>query len=280
MRRKLARELHRSLARHIGLSSLFQIRKARKSERERALPYSLKDMDVLGAFHISRIDAAYWLVFANVQPRTNYNNYYLVVGQVNPKRSLAEMHSCNETELLWTYDPRLQDERNDERKQRFIQMHGSKEVKISLPAGNISVDDFLSDVFCVLDIRVAADDLDMDISGRESVTFPEGRRIERMHKFRERSSHVVRKAKREHAKRHGGKLPCEVCEFNFSERYGHRGSDYIEAHHRVPLGDLDEQQCAETSISDLAMVCANCHRMLHKRPWLTVKKLRKQLLPK
>ena len=272
MRRKLAKELERCLARHIGLSSLFQIRKARKSEREGALPYTLKDMDVLGAFHIGRTDTAYWFIFANVQVN-RYNDYYLVIGQISPKRSLAEIYNCNETELLWAYGPRLQDNRNDERTKRFEQTYGSTDVKISLPVGNITVDDFLSDVFCVVGIRTVADDLDMDISGMENVIFPEGRRIERMHKFRERSSRVVKEAKRLHAERNDGNLPCEVCGFNFSERYGHRGSDYIEAHHRVPLSKLDDQESTETCITDLAMVCANCHRMLHKTPWLTVEEL-------
>jgi 5-methylcytosine-specific restriction protein A len=32
-----------------------------------------------------------------------------------------------------------------------------------------------------------------------------------------------------------------------------------------------------TTLDDLAVVCANCHRMLHKRPWRTVPELRELL---
>ncbi len=34
----------------------------------------------------------------------------------------------------------------------------------------------------------------------------------------------------------------------------------------------------ETKIEDIAMVCANCHRMLHRKiPWLSIKELNKLL---
>ena len=104
---------------------------------------------------------------------------------------------------------------------------------------------------------------------------PEGRRIERLHKSSERSSRVVNEAKRRHANKHNGKLPCEICVFNFSKIYGDRGRHFIEAHHRIPLKELNEDQLADTTIDDLALVCSNCHRMLHKSPYLTVQKLRR-----
>ena len=47
----------------------------------------------------------------------------------------------------------------------------------------------------------------------------------------------------------------------------------LEAHHRIPLCDLEPG--TKTKLSDLAMVCANCHRMLHRgNPWPTVDKLK------
>jgi len=55
---------------------------------------------------------------------------------------------------------------------------------------------------------------------------------------------------------------CQVCGFRFEERYGKIGGEFAEAHHLVPLRQLRDQ--IRTNIEDLATVCANCHRMLHR----------------
>lgn len=53
-------------------------------------------------------------------------------------------------------------------------------------------------------------------------------------------------------------------------------ADYIECHHVVPLSAL--QKGAQTKLKDLSLVCANCHRMIHRRKaWLTMEALRKLL---
>jgi 5-methylcytosine-specific restriction protein A len=71
----------------------------------------------------------------------------------------------------------------------------------------------------------------------------------------------------------GGDIACEVCGFNFSSAYGPRGEGYIEVHHRVPLHVSGP---TETTLSDLALLCSNCHRMIHRgTPWLTVEQLSK-----
>jgi HNH endonuclease len=87
-----------------------------------------------------------------------------------------------------------------------------------------------------------------------------------------RNRKLVSDAKSAFKHKHG-KLFCEVCDFDFSARYGERGTDYIEAHHLVPISQLSAATLLTTK--DLAMVCANCHRMLHRTtPWISVKKLR------
>jgi predicted HNH restriction endonuclease len=73
--------------------------------------------------------------------------------------------------------------------------------------------------------------------------------------------------------KNNGKLACDVCDFDYTTVYGDLGVGFIECHHRIPVSDL--QPGAKTKLSDLALVCANCHRMLHrKRPWLTIEVLR------
>lgn len=62
-----------------------------------------------------------------------------------------------------------------------------------------------------------------------------------------------------------GRLICEVpgCGFDFLERYGSLGSGYAQVHHLLPLSNASVKG-RETRLSDLAIVCANCHVMIHK----------------
>ncbi|MCA1337478.1 HNH endonuclease [Pseudooceanicola marinus] len=57
----------------------------------------------------------------------------------------------------------------------------------------------------------------------------------------------------------------------FSDVYGDLGAGYIEAHHKIPVSSLDEASC--THISDLAALCANCHRIIHKNGLMPVEDL-------
>ena len=103
-------------------------------------------------------------------------------------------------------------------------------------------------------------------------TFPEGRAKYRLHRTLERDSKIVRKKK---ARRLAdtGSLQCDVCSLDFKETYGSRGEGFIEAHHKTPVATLDG--AAKTKLSDLALVCSNCHRMLHRgTPMLSVDELR------
>ncbi|MGG1630325.1 HNH endonuclease [Rossellomorea sp. NRS-1567] len=59
-------------------------------------------------------------------------------------------------------------------------------------------------------------------------------------------------------------LNCWVCSFNFEEVYGERGRDFIEIHHIKPLSTLQEAVVINPA-TDLVPLCANCHRMIHRR---------------
>ncbi len=100
----------------------------------------------------------------------------------------------------------------------------------------------------------------------------EGRWLTRVHRSRERKQSIVNQKKQVVMKR-SGLLACEVCEFVYKLAYGERGEAFIEAHHVKPLHTLVPGQ--KTRLEDLALICANCHRMIHaKRPWLSVEELR------
>lgn len=68
----------------------------------------------------------------------------------------------------------------------------------------------------------------------------------------------------------GHPIACEVCGFDFSKRYPKRGNGYIEVHHRRPLHTTG---IVTTRLSDLALLCANCHRMIHRGNWIAVEEL-------
>jgi 5-methylcytosine-specific restriction enzyme A len=57
---------------------------------------------------------------------------------------------------------------------------------------------------------------------------------------------------------------CVVCGFNFEDVYGERGKDFIEVHHVKPLSSIGEEVVIDP-MGDLIPVCANCHRMIHRR---------------
>ena len=82
------------------------------------------------------------------------------------------------------------------------------------------------------------------------------------HRKREQS---LREAKIGEARKFGnGRLKCEVpgCGFDFEAVYGELGRDYAQVHHRKPLGDRTTP--SQTKLNDLAVVCANCHAMIHR----------------
>lgn len=117
----------------------------------------------------------------------------------------------------------------------------------------------------------------LPVVGKGNEGFPEGRITERLHKTRERDPMLVKLAK-ERFKQEHGKLFCQVCQTDFEEKYGAVGKDFIEAHHTIFVTDMKEGHVSQ--VKDMAMLCSNCHRMVHrKRPWLTMEKL-SQLLDK
>ena len=106
------------------------------------------------------------------------------------------------------------------------------------------------------------------------LAFPEGARKRRLHLRleRSRSGGLVAAAKRAAAAR-DPRLPCEGCGISFRDVYGERGEGFIEAHHRIPIAKLTEE--TQHRVEDLAMVCSDCHCMLHRgERSLTVVELR------
>ncbi|HMO86964.1 MAG TPA: hypothetical protein PKC18_18815 [Lacipirellulaceae bacterium] len=109
----------------------------------------------------------------------------------------------------------------------------------------------------VIDCKQSAEDA--IVSEDDESAFPEGRERYRLHRELERDPSISKRAKE---KRLGatGKL----------------GKGFIEAHHQTPVSRLDGK--TKTKVAALAIVCSNCHRMLH-RGNLAIMELRKLLEP-
>lgn len=99
-----------------------------------------------------------------------------------------------------------------------------------------------------------------DEMGEDGSTAQEGRLLARWAIFRERNPRL-RSQKIAATRRLGHPLQCSVCDFHFGKTYGALGADYIEIHHVLPLHVAGPR---ETRLEDLALLCANCHRMCHR----------------
>ena len=105
----------------------------------------------------------------------------------------------------------------------------------------------------------------------EEEEFPEGKILYRLHRIRERNPRLVKKLKTKWLENYG-RLICQVCGFDFEKAYGTLGRGYIECHHNVPVSELTPNQ--RKRLQDLSLVCANCHRVIHRRrPWVSVAEL-------
>jgi 5-methylcytosine-specific restriction protein A len=70
---------------------------------------------------------------------------------------------------------------------------------------------------------------------------------------------------------------CMICDFDFEEKYGALGREYIHVHHIIQLSKI-KKEYKINPITDLIPICANCHAMIHrKREALTVDELKKMI---
>ncbi|MGY3445525.1 5-methylcytosine-specific restriction protein A [Bradyrhizobium sp. USDA 4473] len=104
-------------------------------------------------------------------------------------------------------------------------------------------------------VSINADDIELaGFEGQERKRFVQHRRRE----------DSMRRHKIEDALARTGKLVCEVpkCGFDFEKRYGAVGKGYAQVHHLVPLHKAPKTG-RKVTLNDLAIVCANCHAMIH-----------------
>ena len=160
--------------------------------------------------------------------------------------------------------------------------HKYKCLGINYPyTGNIIHKTKLNNVVVYIDVgywekgtKFLRNDPNFDLIQDEEyeLVFLEGNESFKLHKVKERNQ-TISKIKKNTTLKETGKLVCEVCEFDFYRIYGDLGLGYIECHHNNPISTLTQE--SETRVGDLSLLCANCHRMIHRiRPWITVNELK------
>ena len=118
----------------------------------------------------------------------------------------------------------------------------------------------------------STDPVELLVEYPAGLSAPEGKAEYRTHLVRERNAPLVAKRKQGALAAHG-RLQCEACGFDFAVTYGERGQGFIEAHHVKPVHAMAPG--AVTKVEDLALICSNCHRMIHSaKPWLSIEDLR------
>ncbi|MDE3808847.1 HNH endonuclease [Sinorhizobium meliloti] len=107
---------------------------------------------------------------------------------------------------------------------------------------------------------------------------PEVRLLTALHIRRERNS-KVRKMLLDDRRPKG--LRCEICALSRPELDLSLQESLFEAHHLVPLAEVGERK---TRLTDLALLCACCHRLVHgamvlKSGWVGIAEARALVMP-
>lgn len=105
---------------------------------------------------------------------------------------------------------------------------------------------------------------------QDIIEFAEGRLVTELHSRRERDPRLRERLL--WSRRENGMLHCEMCGRPPFSQIDAFMEAHFEAHHIVPLSSTGPRN---TRLSDLALLCANCHRLLHRaiaieQRWLTI----------
>jgi 5-methylcytosine-specific restriction protein A len=104
----------------------------------------------------------------------------------------------------------------------------------------------------------------------DEVEFSEGKSATKIHIRRERSA-KLRKELIDLRQKRGG-MSCDLCATDGSKVDPAMRASMFECHHIIPLSVVGE---TKTKVKDMALLCANCHRLLHRaianrKQWLSI----------
>lgn len=85
--------------------------------------------------------------------------------------------------------------------------------------------------------------------------FIEGERFNAEQEFKTRNALLIKR------KKLLSNYTCEICGFHFGKFYGEIGDSFIEAHHLTMISSGKKIN----TLDDVALVCSNCHSIIHKK---------------
>ena len=104
----------------------------------------------------------------------------------------------------------------------------------------------------------------------EDFEFDEGKVLTKLHKTRERNKSLRKKLINKLKK--SNELYCEMCGIVPKVNLGQFGLRMFECHHIIPISESVREK---TKLSELSLLCANCHRLIHaaistEKRWLNI----------
>lgn len=136
------------------------------------------------------------------------------------------------------------------RKQALTEKGFIGQRNVFYPSGYANYERFLQSFHLLMqDARLGPD------QETDNEEYFEGQRAWREASYSARNPNLVRAAKDHH-----GTL-CQACGFDFAAHYGKLGEGYIEVHHKRLLADSGWRA---STVNDVDVLCANCHRMVHR----------------
>ncbi|MDV4344137.1 hypothetical protein HL657_13375 [Methanoculleus sp. YWC-01] len=154
-----------------------------------------------------------------------------------------------------------------EDRQRWIFTIKSNAISIHGTNYRLNVEKFLNNTINIPELLTVQDTevlTEIEDSQDRSDTYSEGRVRTYTSTRAERNPRLRQAAIRIHG------YTCAVCEFNFETVYGDWGRCFVEVHHVHPVGELQGKERDVDPAKDLVVLCANCHRMIHRRHGVTL----------
>jgi 5-methylcytosine-specific restriction enzyme A len=126
------------------------------------------------------------------------------------------------------------------------------------PTNNLPNEEIIkTDIFRYLNLYEELAFNDTQLNEKRNLTAIEKKQY-RLHFRIERNSAISKKVKDVKG------YVCEACTFDFKTKYGELGDKFIEAHHLKPISSLGIGQFQVNVQKDFAVLCSNCHSMIHR----------------
>lgn len=133
-----------------------------------------------------------------------------------------------------------------------------------LPEDNELIDDFRTIVQA--HVTIAANGGTTPIENIVSTAKSEGLENEALPYVKRYNLHRVAERNNTHSKRVKAHYPdvCMGCDTDYSSIYGDAGKSMLDAHHLTAIANLAEDEKARFTVEDFAVLCPNCHRIIHR----------------